>query len=106
MNKKKKRFDRALKELIENTVKSTYSEYGYEGTAEVQVILQKKITITVNTEKPYMGEQFWEFLETVREKLEETLKITGYTPTKTEYYYDFCTITYAFTACGSNDSKK
>ena len=43
-----------------------------------------------------MGERFWEFLETVGEKLEPVLKQAGYKYKKTNYIYSFCVIEYEF----------
>ncbi len=92
------RLSRTLEQYIKNTVKEIYNDYGYRGKVGANVEFQKRITITINTEEPFMGEKFWGFLGTVGEKLEFTLKLTGYTYKKTSYYYNFCILEYAFTS--------
>lgn len=95
--KRQKNFGQLLKQYVEKTVEDTYAEYGHTGKARVNVVFQESITITLDTEDPYLDVKFWEFLGKVGEKLKETLKLAGYTYQGTNYYYSFCDITYKFT---------
>ena len=64
-----------IKKKIEEIVSAEYKAYGFEGRAEVTVN-SEKVTISLNHEKPYMGETFFKFLETLDEKMSEEYEKT------------------------------
>lgn len=95
---------RLIQQLIDETVESTYQKYGHLGKAQVIVQPQKKIVVSINTEVPYMGMTFWQFLGDVNKTLDELLKNAGYTKKKEEYFFDFYVVEYVFTGEENKDS--
>ena len=90
------RFEKELKDLIVEIINLEYQIMGFEVEPDVKVVFQKEITISLNTEEPFLGIEFWDLLAMLGEQLESVLKITGYKYAGTKYVSDLCIIKYKF----------
>ena len=82
-----------LCKFIEDVIASEYAKHKRKSTARVYVY-DTEIKIWFNSEKPYLGQKFWELYNNVSEMIAERLKAEGYEESKTGYQYDFMVCTY------------
>jgi hypothetical protein len=63
---------------------------------QVTVKFQKSISVSINTENPFLGEELWELISEVGTKFENAIKVFGFVYKETKFIYDFCVIYYEF----------
>lgn len=85
------RKDVSLKTLLEMIVEGCYLQYGICCVDTYTVdVKEEKVVIHINTEKPFLEKNFFEFLEYLKNMLELFLKAYGYKRVeKGKYYSDF-----------------
>ena len=81
--------DHNLEIVIKNAIKAKYEEYGFADCLPLGVSADsKKIRVILDTETPFMGEKFSNFVGDVCEELDNALKIKG----KVSHYASLCII--------------
>ena len=78
-----------MENRINEIVENEYKAYGANGKATSIQLSDKRISVFINSEVPYIGSDFFKFLETLRNKLEDILKEDGYSWNGGKFYYDF-----------------
>lgn len=92
-----RRMELGISKLIIDLVKSEYEAKGrFDSKPEVTVKFQESISVMINTENPFLGDEFWEFLAEVGGKVEKRVKVFGYVYKKPEFVYDYCILNYEF----------
>ena len=93
----KGRIDAGIRNLIADMVKSEYGAKGHiVSEPTVNVEFQKSVTVYINTEDPFLGSEFWEFLAKLENKIEDVVKVFGYTYKGVEFFHDYCILSYEF----------
>ena len=83
-----------LQECIEQKITSAYAKYGGWNSASV-IVRRDSVEIWFNTEKPYLGPKFWDFLEEVADSISEPLRKAGYqTNHQSQFLYSLLSWTY------------
>lgn len=77
-----------LIQFLEETIDSVYAEYGQTSTAKV-IQEKQELQIWFDTERPYLDKAFFEFLDKVKQGIDEKLKAEGFVFKKNEFLYDF-----------------
>lgn len=86
-----------IKNLIEGIVKSEYEVRGYTNdNFSIRIKSGEVINLEINTENPFLGKEFWNFLEVVTNRINEAVRDFGYVYKKTWYFFDYCIIDYVF----------
>ena len=93
-----KQSTQSVRDSILDIIKSEYEKKGHlnVSTANVECNIPNVISVWINTEDPFLGNEFFVFLKEVQDKIEELLKSHGYVHGKLTYFYDFCIISYEF----------
>jgi len=86
-----------LKKFIEDVIKNAYAAYQERSTARVEVEPKREVQIWINSENPYLENNFWKLLNDVTPPIEERLNKEGYTQKKSSAFYDFIVWHYAYT---------
>ena len=91
------RVERGIRKLVENLVQDEYEARGHHNVKpQVDVKFQSSISVTINTETPFLGEGFWEFVSKVGARLDNAVKVFGFVYKETKFIYDYCVIFYEF----------
>ena len=84
----------ALEIFIEEEIMKEYAKFGGYSTASVRVTFQK-VEIWFNTENPYLGVKFFDFLEELSNAIRKKLIDAGYEPNpETGYLFSFLSWTF------------
>ena len=76
-----------LQDCIEQKINVAYAKFGGWNSASVTV-RNDSVEIWFNTEKPYLGAKFWDFLDEVADSISEPLRKAGYqTDHESQYLY-------------------
>lgn len=78
-----------LQKSIENIISDNYAEVGFESTAQVTVDDKKEVHVYFNSEKPYIGTGFWDFLSNTVAEVRNYLQTQGYHYKNGKWFYDF-----------------
>lgn len=91
------RVERGIRNIVEEVVQSEYKKRGFNNVKpQVTVDFQKSISISLNTENPFLGEDFWKLISEVGPKIENAIKVFGFVYKETKFIYDYCVIYYKF----------
>ena len=88
----------SVRNSILDIIKSEYEKRGEHkvSTAKVEGDIPNAISVWINTEDPFIGNEFFVFIDEVQKRIEEQLKDKGYVSAKRKYFYDFCILSFEF----------